>query len=385
MSSVSKNYYDILGVRPDATPQEIRAAYIRNAPRYHPLKDDSESAAHSYRLINEAFAALNDPELRALYDAGEHSQLAERMAQTPSPTVRVSTPAVSKPKQAALERPGLRALIIATITSFTLFIAPATFLLVISAEGTPIMILDWDIPLIILGGIGYALATLVAITGIYLLGVSRLINAITIIAATVALIITAVLVDSLNTFGALLVLSIPGSVLVVVFASTFVKRYPGFRFRRLTEVKTTRLIFGVLGIWFGSLLVTAVVNFVLLMVLPDWAPFDNTTPLVEGASSIVETFIISTLVVIFIPIAEEIIFRGFLLNAIGVRLRLRWAALISAALFALSHIDPQLFIPTFILGCGLAMAYIVYGIRGSIAVHMLQNGFAIALAIILAS
>ena len=188
-----------------------------------------------------------------------------------------------------------------------------------------------------MGGIGYALATLVAITGIYLLGVSRLINAITIIAATVALIITAVLVDSLNTFGALLVLSIPGSVLVVTFASTFVKRYPGFRFRRLTEVKTTRLIFGVLGIWFGSLLVTAVVNFVLLMVLPDWAPFDNTTPLVEGASSIVETFIISTLVVIFIPIAEEIIFRGFLLNAIGVRLRLRWAALISAALFALSH------------------------------------------------
>ena len=376
MSSVSKNYYDILGVRPDATPQEIRAAYIRNAPRYHPLKDDSESAAHSYRLINEAFAALNDPELRALYDAGEHSQLAERMAQTPSPTVRVSTPAVSKPKQAALERPGLRALIIATITSFTLFIAPAIFELAISSADTSLVIPAW---------IGYALATLVAITGIYLLGVSRLINAITIIAATVALIITAVLVDSLNTFGALLVLSIPGSVLVVVFASTFVKRYPGFRFRRLTEVKTTRLIFGVLGIWFGSLLVTAVVNFVLLMVLPDWAPFDNTTPLVEGASSIVETFIISTLVVIFIPIAEEIIFRGFLLNAIGVRLRLRWAALISAALFALSHIDPQLFIPTFILGCGLAMAYIVYGIRGSIAVHMLQNGFAIALAIILAS
>ena len=376
MSSVSKNYYDILGVRPDATPQEIRAAYIRNAPRYHPLKDDSESAAHSYRLINEAFAALNDPELRALYDAGEHSQLAERMAQTPSPTVRVSTPAVSKPKQAALERPGLRALIIATITSFTLFIAPAIFELAISSADTSLVIPAW---------IGYALATLVAITGIYLLGVSRLINAIAIIAVTVALIITAVLVDSLNTFGALLVLSIPGSVLVVVFASTFVKRYPGFRFRRLTEVKTTRLIFGVLGIWFGSLLVTAVVNFVLLMVLPDWAPFDNTTPLVEGASSIVETFIISTLVVIFIPIAEEIIFRGFLLNAIGVRLRLRWAALISAALFALSHVIPELYIPTFILGCGLAMAYIVYGIRGSIAVHMLQNGFAIALAIILAS
>ena len=376
MSSVSKNYYDILGVRPDATPQEIRAAYIRNAPRYHPLKDDSESAAHSYRLINEAFAALNDPELRALYDAGEHSQLAERMAQTPSPTVRVSTPAVSKPKQAALERPGLRALIIATITSFTLFIAPAIFELAISSADTSLVIPAW---------IGYALATLVAVTGIYLLGVSRLINAIAIIAVTVALIITAVLVDSLNTFGALLVLSIPGSVLVVVFASTFVKRYPGFRFRRLTEVKTTRLIFGVLGIWFGSLLVTAVVNFVLLMVLPDWAPFDNTTPLVEGASSIVETFIISTLVVIFIPIAEEIIFRGFLLNAIGVRLRLRWAALISAAAFAFSHVIPELYIPTFILGCGLAMAYIVYGIRGSIAVHMLQNGFAIALAIILAS
>ena len=317
MSNTSKNYYDVLGVRPNATPQEIRAAYIRNAPRYHPLKDDSESAAHSYRLINEAFAALNDPELRALYDAGEHSQLAERMARIPSPTATVSTPAASKPKQAALERPGLRALIIATITSFTLFIAPAIFELAISSADTSLVIPAW---------IGYALATLVAITGIYLLGVSRLINAIAIIAVTVALIITAVLVDSLNTFGALLVLSIPGSVLVVVFASTFVKRYPGFRFRRLTEVKTTR-----------SLLVTAVVNFVLLMVLPDWAPFDNTTPLVEDAGSIVETFIISTLVVIFIPIAEEIIFRGFLLNAIGVRLRLRWAALISAALFALSH------------------------------------------------
>ena len=373
MSSVSKNYYDILGVRPDATPQEIRAAYIRNAPRYHPLKDDSESAAHSYRLINEAFAALNDPELRGLYDAGEHSQLAERMARIPSPTVRVSTPAVSKPKQAALERPGLRALIIATITSFMLFTAPAIFALAISAEDTLLVIPAW---------IGYALATLVSVTGIYLLGVSRLINAIAIIAVTVALIITAVLVDSPSIFDVLLIGSLPGVVLVVAFASTFVKRYPGFRFRRLTEVKTVRFIFGVPGIWFGSLLVSAVYLLLRSLWNSSGESIDNTTPLFEGVSSAFEIFTISTLIVLLVPIVEEIIFRGFLLNTIGVRLRLRWAVLISSALFVLSHVDPEFFIPTFILGCGMGMAYIVYGIRGSIAVHMLQNGLATVLSLI---
>jgi molecular chaperone DnaJ len=60
-------HYDTLGLRPDATPGEIRDAYRRLARRHHPDRGGAEAGAMPD--INEAYRVLGDPARRAVYDA----------------------------------------------------------------------------------------------------------------------------------------------------------------------------------------------------------------------------------------------------------------------------------------------------------------------------
>ncbi len=64
-----KDYYKILGVDRDATDEEIKRAYRRLAMQYHPdrCQGDKESE-EKFKLINEAYETLKDPEKRAQYD-----------------------------------------------------------------------------------------------------------------------------------------------------------------------------------------------------------------------------------------------------------------------------------------------------------------------------
>lgn len=59
------NYYDVLGVPPEADAAEIRAAYRSLALQHHP--DRGGDPAHMQEL-NAAYAVLGDPEKRANYD-----------------------------------------------------------------------------------------------------------------------------------------------------------------------------------------------------------------------------------------------------------------------------------------------------------------------------
>ena len=63
------DYYKILGVSKDASPQEIKKAYRRMAKKYHPdlNKDDARAHEH-FQAINEANEVLSDPEKRRKYD-----------------------------------------------------------------------------------------------------------------------------------------------------------------------------------------------------------------------------------------------------------------------------------------------------------------------------
>lgn len=60
-----KDYYDILGVPHDATPEQIRQAFYKLAHRYHP---DKGGDPEKFKEINEAYRVLSDPEKRAQYD-----------------------------------------------------------------------------------------------------------------------------------------------------------------------------------------------------------------------------------------------------------------------------------------------------------------------------
>jgi len=63
------DHYQILGITPTATLEQIKAAYRRQALRHHPDKNpDSNDAADRFKLCNEAFAVLSDPARRSEYD-----------------------------------------------------------------------------------------------------------------------------------------------------------------------------------------------------------------------------------------------------------------------------------------------------------------------------
>jgi hypothetical protein len=65
-----KDYYQILGVRPNCTLKEIRRAYRQLAILHHPDRNpDRQSTGHMQEL-NEAYSVLGDPRKRLQYDFG---------------------------------------------------------------------------------------------------------------------------------------------------------------------------------------------------------------------------------------------------------------------------------------------------------------------------
>jgi DnaJ-class molecular chaperone len=64
-----KEYYAILGLKEDASPEEVRKAYRKLALHYHPDRNRGDAGAEErFKAISEAYAVLVDPERRRLYD-----------------------------------------------------------------------------------------------------------------------------------------------------------------------------------------------------------------------------------------------------------------------------------------------------------------------------
>jgi DnaJ-class molecular chaperone len=64
-----RDYYQVLGVNRDATPQTIKEAYRKLAFQYHPDQNkENPSAVDRMKEINEAYAVLSDPKKRRDYD-----------------------------------------------------------------------------------------------------------------------------------------------------------------------------------------------------------------------------------------------------------------------------------------------------------------------------
>lgn len=66
-----KSLYEILCVEPNATMAEIRAAYLKQAKRWHPDRNagNKEEAERRFKDIAHAYEVLSNPEKRAAYDA----------------------------------------------------------------------------------------------------------------------------------------------------------------------------------------------------------------------------------------------------------------------------------------------------------------------------
>ena len=66
---MKRDYYEVLGVKKDATQQEIKAAYKKMAIKYHPDRNPgNKEAEEKFKEAAEAYDVLHDEQKRARYD-----------------------------------------------------------------------------------------------------------------------------------------------------------------------------------------------------------------------------------------------------------------------------------------------------------------------------
>ena len=64
-----QDYYEILGLKKGATPEEVKKAFRKLAVKYHPDKNPGDKKAEDrFKEINEAYAVLSDPQKKSQYD-----------------------------------------------------------------------------------------------------------------------------------------------------------------------------------------------------------------------------------------------------------------------------------------------------------------------------
>ena len=68
-----RDYYEVLGVSKQASPDEIKRAYRKKAKQYHPDINKEPGAEEKFKEVQEAYEVLSDPNKKATYDRFGHA------------------------------------------------------------------------------------------------------------------------------------------------------------------------------------------------------------------------------------------------------------------------------------------------------------------------
>lgn len=68
-----RDYYDILGVKRNATGAQIKSAYRKLARKYHPDVNEAADATEKFKEATAAYEVLSDPQRRKMYDRFGHA------------------------------------------------------------------------------------------------------------------------------------------------------------------------------------------------------------------------------------------------------------------------------------------------------------------------